>query len=155
MQDLEHLTPESLDVRLGIFRPCSVESVNRMMASLTSRGQLTPITVVREKKSLLLVDGFKRREAAIRLGYKLLSASLVTATLEEAKAMIYLTNRAQSFSVIQEALLVRDLVEVEGLSQAEVAILLEHHKSWATRRLMLIRDLSPEIIEELKLHILP
>lgn len=126
-----------------------------MMGSLTSRGQLTPITVVKDKERLLLVDGFKRREAALKLGHKLLSANLVTATPGEAKAMIYLTNRAHSFSMIQEALLVRDLVEVEGLTQVEVATLLERHKSWATRRLMLIRDLSPEIIEELKLHILP
>jgi len=43
----------------------------------------------------------------------------------EAKALIYLLNRSKGFSMITEAILVRDLVEVEGLNQVEAGVLLE------------------------------
>ena len=46
-------------------------------------------------------------------------------------------------------------VEVDGLSQVEVADLLERHKSWVCRRLALFRRLSAELVEEAELGELP
>jgi len=57
--------------------------------------------------------------------------------------------------MIEEAHLTRELVEVDGLKQVEVASLLDHHKSWVHRRLDLIRSLAPEILEDLKLNLIP
>lgn len=57
--------------------------------------------------------------------------------------------------MISEALLIRDLVEVEGLSQSETAILLDRHKSWVSRRLMMIRALAPGVVDDIKLKLLP
>ncbi|MCP4625430.1 MAG: hypothetical protein GY850_18210 [bacterium] len=50
--------------------------------------------------------------------------------------------------------LVRELVDSDGLTQSEVAKLLDHHKSWVSRRLLMIRHLAPPIIEDLKLALL-
>ena len=57
--------------------------------------------------------------------------------------------------MIQEAMLVRELIDTDGLTQTEAAGLLERHKSWVNRRLLMIRRLAPEIIEDLKLELLP
>ena len=51
--------------------------------------------------------------------------------------------------------MIRELVDTDGLSQTEAAGLLERHKSWVNRRLLMIRRLAPEIIEELKVELLP
>jgi len=47
-----------------------------------------------------------------------------------------------------EALVVWELLEIEGLNQVEAADLLERHKSWVCRRLSMIRSLAPEIIHD-------
>jgi len=69
--------------------------------------------------------------------------------------MMYLMNRTVRISFIQEAMLIRELVDQDGLKQTEVAGLLDHHKSWVNRRLMIIRGLAPEILEDLSLELLP
>ena len=103
----------------------------------------------------MVVDGFKRIQAARDLGMDSLKATWLSADATQAKAMMYLMNRSGSFSIIQQALLVRELVDTDGLSQKEVASMLERHKSWVNRRLLMIRRLTPEIIEDLKLELLP
>lgn len=144
---------DQVDLRLLSLRTPSALAVNRMAASLKARGQLTPIIITQE--SPIVVDGFKRIQAAQVLGMDTLKATSLSADPIQAKAMMYLMNRSGSFSTIQEALLVRELVDTDGLSQKDVAGMLERHKSWVNRRLLMIRRLAPEIIEDLKLQLLP
>jgi len=124
-----------------------------MAASLKARGQLTPIIIT--EKVPVVVDGFKRIQAARDLGMDSLKATCLSADPIRAKAMMYLMNRSGSFSMIQEGLLVRELVDTHGISQTDAAAMLERHKSWVNRRLLMIRRLAPEIIEDLKLELLP
>ena len=152
---LELIDLDQLDLRLSVFRSSSPASIERMRSSLSQRGQLTPITVTAEKNRLTLIDGFKRRQAALAMGINGLEATVVSAGPAQAKSMIYLLNRPGGITMISEALLIRDLVEVEGLSQSETAILLDRHKSWVSRRLMMIRALSPEVVDDIKLKLLP
>ncbi len=58
-------------------------------------------------------------------------------------------------NLIQEAVLVQELVEKDGLRQIEVASLLQRHKSWVSRRLLFIKSLAPEIIQDIQLELLP
>lgn len=149
------ISTDQIDLRLLPLRTPSALSVERMAASLKKRGQLTPIIIAQDGKYSMLIDGFKRHEAAQVLGLDSLKATSLTANPTQAKAMMYLMNRAGSFSMIQEAMLVRELIDTDGLTQTEAAGLLERHKSWANRRLLMIRRLAPEIIEDLKLELLP
>jgi len=149
------ISTDQIDLRLLPLRTPSALSVERMAASLKKRGQLTPIIIAQDGKYSMLIDGFKRHEAAQVLGLDSLKATSLTANPTQAKAMMYLMNRAGSFSMIQEAMLVRKLIDTDGLTQTEAAGLLERHKSWANRRLLMILRLAPEIIEDLKLELLP
>lgn len=142
---------DQIDMRLLPLRRPPQVAVGRMADALRKQGQLTPV-VVADK---VLVDGFKRCAASQILGRDRLEAMTIDADHVRAKAMILLLNPRRSWSLIQEALLVKELVDVDGLSQAEVVSLLDRHKSWVSRRLLLINSLGPEIIKDIQLELLP
>ena len=146
---------DQFDLDLERLRRCKDISVEKMVRSLKERGQLTPVIVVENQNRFLLVDGFKRYRAVEKLGSAFLSAVLIEADAKQAKAMVYLLNRSGGFSMIQEALLVRELIELDGLTRREASLLMDRHKSWISRRLDMIRRLSPAIIDALMLELIP
>jgi len=145
---------ERFDLDLERLRRPRSTLVNRMIGSFRARGQLTPVIVTRGEAPLM-IDGFKRYRAAFSLGWKTLNAVAIEADVRKAKAMVYLMNRAGGFTMVQEALLIKELVELDGLTQDEAAMLLDRHKSWISRRLAMIRQLLPEVIEALLLERIP
>ena len=149
------LRPDQLDLRLGFLRPVHAGAQEKMAASLIKHGQLTAVVAVEDGECHILIDGFKRHRCACKLGMKTLKTTVLKKSCAEAKALLYLLNRPDGFSTIMEALVVWELVEIEGLSQVEAAALLERHKSWVCRRLSMIRSLAPEIIHDIKLGLLP
>lgn len=142
---------KQLDLRFLPLRRPKARTIEQMMTALAKQGQLTPI-IVSEK---ILVDGFTRHEAAQRLGFKQLSVMAIEVDKVQAKAMTLLLNRKKQTSLIQEAVLVQELVEKDGLRQVDVASLLHKHKSWVSRRLLFIKSLAPEIIQDIQLELLP
>ena len=146
---------DQMDLRFLPLRSPTALAIRNMAHSMKKRGQLTPVVLVGEEKPYILIDGFKRYWAAQSLGLESLEAILIHVDLTKAKSMMYLMNRTVRLSFIQEAMLIRELVDQDGLKQTEVAGLLDHHKSWVNRRLMTIRRLAPEILEDLSLELLP
>ncbi|GAB6060192.1 ParB/RepB/Spo0J family partition protein [Desulfonatronum parangueonense] len=145
------LSLDQIDMRLLPLRRPPQVAVGRMTDALRKQGQLTP-AIVADK---VLVDGFKRYAASQALGRDRIEAMTIDADLVRAKAMTLLLNLGRSPSLVQEALLVKELVEVDGLSQTEAASLLDRHKSWVSRRLLFINSLGPEIIKDIQLELLP
>ena len=149
------ISPDQLDLRLNYLRPVHAKNLEQMTASLMKYGQLSPVIAVEDKGRMTLIDGFKRLRSAKQIGISTLWVNPVTKSSAESKALIYLLNRSQSFSMITEAILIRDLIEVEGLNQVEAGVLLERHKSWVCRRLSMIRNLAPQVVDDIKLNLLP
>lgn len=152
---VDTIAPDQLDLRFGYLRPSSPGHVNKMVDSLSRHNQLTPVAVVIEGDRTILVDGFKRQKASVMLHLSKLETRVIAVNISHAKAMVYLLNRTSSFTMINEALIVRELVLVDGLNQVEAARLLDRHKSWVCRRLMMIQALAPEVIEDLRLDMVP
>ena len=146
---------DHFDLDLERLHCAKKTAVAGMARSLSQKGQLTPVIVTEHRDRYLLVDGFKRYRAAEELKLPFLNAVIVAADGKKAKAMLYLLNRPGSFSMIQEAILVKELIELDGLTQKEAALLLDRHKSWISRRLSMVRRLSPEVIEALLLEQIP
>lgn len=138
----------SLDLTLGRLRLLPEVVVRKMTESLQSRGQLTPVVAAERPEGLILIDGFVRRMAAARLGLEELLVEVVKLSDIEMKAQVYLRNRDRGLTLLEECRLVHELNRVDGLSQVEIAALLERHKSWACRRLSLYRALSPNLRDE-------
>lgn len=155
MKSNRFIAMDQIDLRFLQLRSPTALAVRNMAHWMKKRGQLTPVVLAGDEKPYILIDGFKRYMAAQSLGWDSLKAFLVHVDLTQAKVMMYVMNRTEGLSWIQEAMLVRELVEQDGLKQTEVARLLDHHKAWVNRRLMIIRRLSPEILEDLRLELLP
>ena len=140
--ELQKTLLDSLDLTLGRLRLFPELAIKKMVESLTSKGQLTPLVAASRPEGLMLVDGFVRRLAAIRLGLRELMVEVLVLSDVQMKAQVYLRNRERGLSLLEECRLVHELNRTEGLSQVEIADLLEHHKSWVCRRLSLFRALS-------------
>lgn len=149
------ITMDQVDLRFLSLRSPRAVCISNMARSIKKQAQLTPVVLTGEEQPYILIDGFKRYFAAQSLGLKSLKANFIHLDLTQAKIMIYLMNRKEGLSYIQEAMLVRELVEEDGLKQTEVARLMDHHKSWVNRRLMTIQRLSHEILEDLRLELIP
>ena len=149
------VSPDKLDICLAYLRQSSESSIKAMVSSLEKRGQLSPIIVGGDDKHMTLIDGFKRHQAAKIIGMETLSVQILPLTTVNMKAYIYIFNRNDGFSFIEECLLIHELVEKDGLTQKEISVILDRHKSWVSRRLDTYRRLNPRIIEDIRVGLLP
>lgn len=127
-----------------------------MVDSLRQFGQIFPVVVVPLAERYELVDGFKRLRALKHLGYERVKARVVDLGVHALKAaMIALNRRKGAICDLEEGMVVHSLCREDGLSQMEVALLLDRHKSWVCRRLSLIERLCDEALEHIRLGLLP
>lgn len=132
---------------LGRARCPQPAQLGRMRQSLSAHGQMTAVIAVQREGKLELVDGFKRRSAAAQMGWGELLVSVQR--LDERGvwvAMLTLNRTAGSLSVLEEALILRELCQ-RGLNQTEIAELLGRHKSWVSRRLGVVERLHADLLE--------
>ena len=152
--ELRQVRVDALDLSLVRLRQVPETAVVERMASLRSKGQLTPVVAADQEGTLVLVDGFVRHLAATRLGLETLLCEVVSVSRVQMKAQVYLRNRDRGLLLIEECRLVRELCDVEGLSQVEVGEVLERHKSWVCRRYALLAVLSQHLVEDMSLGLL-
>jgi ParB-like chromosome segregation protein Spo0J len=141
---------QELGTTLSRARCLTPAQVHRMQQSLSAQGQLTPVIAVARGKTLELVDGFKRHAAAKSLGWRCLRTTLA-AYDEKGQwiAMLALNRGTQSMTVLEEALVLREMATT-GLSQTEIGQLLGRHKSWVNRRIGMIERLHPEVVASVR-----
>lgn len=149
----EDLELSTLDRRYQTLRVPQPELMEALRGSLKRDGLLHPLLGHRHAGSVVLLDGFKRCELLRESDTKVVAVRLLeVSSPAQAKAAIFSHNAPhRGLNVVEEAMLVRSLVEVEKLSQLEVSRLLGRHKSWVCRRLTFIKDIAPSLIEELRL----
>ena len=127
-----------------------------MASSLGRYGQLSPLAVCLREERPEVLDGFKRVAASRTLpAVTSLQARLVVVDEPTAKAIILgLNGIGGRMKELEEAWIVQALVREDGLSQLQVAELLQRHKSWVCRRLALLERLSEACREDLRLGLL-
>ena len=154
--DVQPVALEELDERYRRYRLSVPDATQAMVGSLRRYGQMSPVVVCRQEATLVLIDGFKRLEAARGLkGFTTLNTRCIEVDERSAKAALYLLNRVgRQPQELEEAWIVQALVREDGLSQVEAAQLLGHHKSWVCRRLALLEKLCDDAREDLKLGLL-
>ena len=125
----------------------------RWPVRLSRYGQLSPLAVCLREERPEVLDGFKRVAAVPDACRRIVSlqARLVEVDEPTAKAIILgLNGIGGRMKELEEAWIVQALVREDGLSQLQVAELLERHKSWVCRRLALLERLSEECREDLR-----
>ncbi|MBI4820911.1 MAG: ParB/RepB/Spo0J family partition protein [Deltaproteobacteria bacterium] len=105
-------------------------------------------------KALEIVDGFKRLEAARALKWTRLD--MIVRPFDQVgkwAAMVHLNQGPQSMTIFEEAMVLREIARL-GLNQTQIGELLDRHKTWVSRRIGLVEELHPELIETMKLGLL-
>jgi ParB family chromosome partitioning protein len=136
-----------LDLRFAPMRLPEPRAVERLAASIERCGQLIACIAVPDgDERLVLVDGYRRVAALRRLGRD--TACIEPWACELAQALLTVLARAQGrpLAVLEEALLLRELVHGQGLSQHEVARRSGRDVSWVSRRLQLLCGLPDALL---------
>lgn len=155
--EVRQLALDQFDQRFAALRLQATEEVRQaMVQSLDRYGQIAPLVVWRADDAWVLIDGFKRVEAARQVrGLEALGARSIDADPRTAKAAIYGLNRiSRRVHLLEEAWIVCALVREDRLTQWEVAQLLGRDKSWVSRRLALVEKLCGAARDDLSLGLL-
>lgn len=139
----------------GRVRCLMPRQIEQMKGSLTAHGQLTALVVVKRQNGVELIDGFKRYRAAEQMGWtRLRTTSMEVDEPGQWVAMLALNRATHAMSVLEEALVLREMVAM-GMTQTHIGEILNRHKSWVSRRIGLIERLHPELVEQIREGILP
>ena len=137
-----------LDLRFAEARLLEPQAVEALARSIEESGQLIACIVVPEEGSnrLVLIDGYRRILALRRLGRD--TACVESWGCDLAQALLRVLARANTrpFAALEEALLLRELVHGQGLSEREVARRSGRDVSWVSRRLELVRALPDALL---------
>jgi ParB-like chromosome segregation protein Spo0J len=145
----------SLGERYRRYRLSDPAAEEAMARSLRQYGQVSPLTACRRDGQVELLDGFKRLAAAAQVSWPTLSVRLLEIDERSAKAAIFgLNSIGRRPNELEEAWIVQALVREDGMSQVEVAQLLDRHKSWVCRRLAFLERLCEQAQAELRLGLL-
>jgi ParB-like chromosome segregation protein Spo0J len=155
--ELRQLALDEFDQRYAALRlQATPDARQAMVQSLRRYGQISPLVVWPIDDAWVLIDGFKRVEAAKQVpGLDTLGTRLIDADPKTAKAAIYGLNRlGHRVHLLEEAWIVCALVREDHLTQSEAAQLLGHDKSWISRRLALVEKLCSAARDDLSLGLL-
>ena len=145
---------EQLGDRLSELRLREPVAVERMRQSLSRHGQLSAVTVFDDGELLQVVDGFKRLHAAQYLGWARVRVSVVSLSEAQVPGAIVTLHQRHELTDLEEGWLVRWLYREHGLSQGAIAQQMGKHKSWVSRRLMLVESLEEVVQADVRLGLL-
>jgi ParB-like chromosome segregation protein Spo0J len=145
---------DELGLKLSALRLCHPTSDDQMRRSLEQHGQLTAVAAFLDGERLELVDGFKRLRAGRRLGWASLYVRTLAFDHATATAVIGALHEQRGLTELEEGWIVHSLCREHGLSQGAVAQLLRRHKSWVSRRLLLVEGLDQAVQGDVRLGLL-
>lgn len=125
-------------------------AVEALATSIGRSGQLTPVVAVAHADRLTLVDGYLRIEALRYLGKDTCVVDVWDCELSQALLMTLARAQSRQWEAIEEACVIRELLDRFGCSQREVARQTGRDVSWVSRRLALLTDLSDELLQTIQ-----
>jgi ParB family transcriptional regulator, chromosome partitioning protein len=148
--DSQHLELDlhCLELRFAGSRLVEPRAVAQIAHSIERCGQIVPCIVVAVPdgpgaggERLVLIDGYRRVAALRRVGRD--TACVERWTCDVTEALLGLLARTQNrpLASIEEALLIRELLQGTGLSQHDLARRCGRDVSWVNRRLQLLSGL--------------
>jgi ParB family chromosome partitioning protein len=148
--DIQHLELDlhCLDLRFAGSRLVEPHAVTRIAHSIERYGQIVPCVVVAVPggpgaggERFVLIDGYRRVAALHRINRD--TASVERWGCDVTEALLGLLARTQNrpLASVEEALLVRELMQGMGLSQHDLARRCGRDISWVSRRLQLLSGL--------------
>ena len=140
---------DQLDLRYGRLRITDAARQGRLLSSLASEGQLSPVLVIAadEAGRYVLIDGYARTEALHTLAQDLVEATVLEVEEAEALMLCHGLRGSRRRTALEEGWLIKELVERHGLERREISARLGRSPSWVSRRLSLVQVL-PEPVQK-------
>ncbi len=143
----EQIQLADLQLRFSRFRARNLARERAVRESMARSGQRTPVLIAGLHGQAVLVDGFKRFNAARDLEYDALRARRVDTDEVGALALIATAQETTRLCPVEEGLLFWALQVDHTRSIAEIAELLERDRSLVQRRIALVRDFSDAVLD--------
>lgn len=145
-----------LEQKYAGLRIADAARVARLVASLCEHGQQQPVLVVRgEAGRYVLIDGYARVAALGELKRDTVQATLLELCEAQALLLAFRLEHNRARSVIEQAWLLRELVNRHGISQRDLGARLGRSASWVSRRLALVEVLPASVEEALRCARIP
>lgn len=138
-----------LELRYAATRLVEPQAVERLARSIDKSGQLIPCIGVDDpsgSERVVLLDGYRRVAALKRLGRDTASVERWSCDLAQGLITVLCRTQARAFAAVEEALLLRGLIDDLGLSQGELARRTGRDVSWVCRRLQLLSGLPDSVL---------
>jgi ParB family transcriptional regulator, chromosome partitioning protein len=135
-----------LELRYAAARLIEPRAVERLARSIERHGQLMPCIGVAEDERVVLLDGYRRVAALKRLGRDTALVERWSCDLAHALITVLCRTQARALAAIEEALILRELIDGLGLTQHELAQRCGRDASWVCRRLQLLSGLSENVL---------
>lgn len=137
-----------LELRYASARLVEPRAVECLARSIATSGQLMPCIGVAaaEGEPLVLIDGYRRIAALRRLGRDTAYVERWGCDLAQGLITVLCRTQGRAFAAIEEALLVRELIDGLGLTQNELARRCGRDASWVCRRLQLVSGLPESVL---------
>jgi ParB-like chromosome segregation protein Spo0J len=147
---------ERLQLRFAGARVIDERAVRRLMQSIDACGQLVACIAVDDGAAagaaspLVLIDGYRRVAALRRLGRDTARVQCCNGTIGQALAQLLACAQSRAMLAIEQALLLRELIEAHQLSQREAARCCGRDASWVQRRLLLLAALPDAVLDAVR-----
>ena len=146
--EIREIEIDHLVLRYAHTRVKRPERVSSLVGSIERSGQIVPVITVKEGDfCFVLIDGYLRVEALKRCGHDTVMVEVWACKEAEALVRILLRSHERRVETVEQALVIRELKERHGLTDSQIARLMDRHQSWVSRRLSLLEALSEEILE--------
>lgn len=153
--EIQEVNLDEIEMDFQRFRIIDPLADARMIQSMTTHGQLSPLFAGRAEKHPILIDGFKRYRAARTLKKTKLLLHCIDRPTTTLKAIALTMHTEESpVSEIEKALLLHSMHYEDKMKQENIALLCNRHKSWVCRRIALIDRLSEDVKQQLHLGLL-
>lgn len=141
-----------LELHFEATRIIDTPAVQRLVNSIQESGQLVACIAAADQDSgaLVLIDGYRRVSALKRLGRDTALVQCWHCPVGTALAQMLAHSFSRSFDPMEEALMLRELIDSMGLSQREAARQCARDVSWVHRRLVLLGALPQDLVQAVR-----
>jgi hypothetical protein len=139
----------SLDLRYEGYRIRSAGAEKALLLSISAHGIREPLAGVDKAGERILLDGFKRLRCAAKLNIGIVP--YLSLADDEPGGIIELMriSNAKSLSILEQARLIDELINVHQICNAEIATLLERSKAWVSVRSGIISQMSHSVMNKI------
>jgi len=138
---------DRLQLRYASLRVLDPGRVSRLAASISQDGQRSPVLVT---AACVLVDGYHRVSALEALGRDLVCAVELSVPEADALVLAWRLETGRRKSALEEAWMLRELLETHGWTQSALATELRRPRSWVSQRLGLVRALPDSVQQSVR-----